>query len=143
MHNGIKIICDRLMMHPESCLEGALITEWTHAARNVIENQSGIFTEEEVNAVKDAWKEAQRANFFGIVVEMVGNSKAAKRLAPTEGQKTVVAERERQNRLQEMMEYAARRDPTLAREIQKMEYERASRAPVQMWQDSTSGKPYL
>ena len=143
MHSGIKIICDRLMMHPESCLEGALITEWTHAARNVIENQSGIFTEEEVNAVKDAWKEAQRANFFGIVVEMVGNSKAAKRLAPTEGQKTVVAERERQNRLQEMLEYAARRDPTLAREIQKMEYERASRAPVQMWQDSTSGKPYL
>lgn len=135
MHSGIKIICDRLMMHPESCLEGALITEWTHAARNVIENQSGIFTEEEVNAVKDAWKEAQRANFFGIVVEMVGNSKAAKRLAPTEGQKTVVAERERQNRLQEMLEHAARRDPTLAREIQKMEYENLYRR--QVWQDHT------
>ena len=143
MHNGIKIICDRLMMHPESCLEGALITEWTHAARNVIENQSGIFTEEEVNAVKDAWKEAQRSNFFATIVEMVGDSKAAKKLAPTERQKTTIVERERQHQLQQMLEYAARRDPTLAREIQKMEYERASRAPVQMWQDSTSGKPYL
>ena len=141
MHNGIKIICDRLMMNPESCIEGALITEWTHAARSVIENQSKMFTEEEVDAVKDAWKEAQRAVFFGTVVEMVGNIKAAKKLPPTEGQKTVVAERERQNRLQEMLEYAARRDPTLAREIQKMEYEKMSRP--QVWQDSTSGKPYF
>lgn len=135
MHSGIKIICDRLMMNPESCIEGALITEWTHAARNVIENQSGMFTEEEVNAVKDAWKEAQRANFFATIVEMVGNSKAAKRLAPTEGQKVAIAERERQNRLQDQLEYAKRRDPELARYIERTEWERQNRQrpPVELW----------
>ena len=117
------------------------MTGWTHSARIVIENKSGIFTDEEVNAVKDAWKEAQRANYFALIVEMVGDEKASKKLPPTQQQAAIKMERDRERQTQDMLEYAARRDPELARQIQRMEWERVQRErpPIEMWKSDHTG----
>lgn len=123
MHNGIRLICEKLIADPESCMEGAKTTEWTHAARLVMENSHKLFTDEEVEAVKDAWKESQRMNFFGIIVELVHNKKAFSKLPLTRSQQEVKMDNERQEELYKALEYAKRRDPQLGRELERMKWE--------------------
>ena len=105
-------------------MEGAKTTEWTHAARLVTENTNGIFTPEEIEAVKDAWREAQRMNFFGTIVELVHSKKAFSKLPLTRQQQEAKMENVRQEELHKALEYAKRRDPQLGRELEKMEWER-------------------
>ena len=123
MHDGIRIICEKLIADPESCMEGAKTTEWTHAARLVTENTNGIFTPEEIEAVKDAWKEAQRMNFFGIIVELVHSKKAFSKLPLTRHQQEIKMNNERQEELHKALEYAKRRDPQLGRDLERMKWE--------------------
>ena len=123
MHNGIRLICEKLIADPESCMEGAKTTEWTHAARLVIENTNGIFTPEEIEAVKDAWKESQRMNFFGIIVELVHSKKAFNKLPLTRHQQEIKMNNERQEELHKALEYAKRRDPQLGRDLERMRWE--------------------
>ena len=123
MHNGIRLICEKLIADPESCMEGAKTTEWTHAARLVIENTNGIFTPEEIEAVKDSWKEAQRMNFFGVIVELVHSKKAFNKLPLTRHQQEIKMNNERQEELHKALEYAKRRDPQLGRDLERMRWE--------------------
>lgn len=119
MHNAIKIICDKLIANPESAIEGARMTEWTRAALLVLENKRKIFTEEEIDTVKAAWREAERMNFFGVIVEMVHDKSAAKRLPLVQQELEHRDKQTEETQFHDMLRAIKRSDPQLAQQMER------------------------
>lgn len=122
MNNAIKIICDKLIANPESAVEGARMTEWTRAALLVLENKRNIFTPEEIEAVKVAWREAERMNFFGVIVEMVHDKSAAKRLPLVQAEILQKDKRTEETQFHALLNDVHRTDPELAKKMQREWY---------------------
>ena len=117
MHPTVTMICEKLMADPESCLDGMLLNPWTRAARLVIENDDALFDEDEVQAVVNAWREAKRKHFFGIVVECIENPKAINNLPYTREQKEQKRKRDEEQykyeEMERMMQQADKRNRAL------------------------------
>lgn len=107
------------------------MTPWTHAAINVIENERNIFNEDEIEAVKCAWREAERMRFFGILIGMVENEGMSRELPITKQEKESRRKRDEEQQLLYEMESQMR----IAE--QRKQHMKLGTPPTPSWSDST------
>jgi hypothetical protein len=71
MNEGVKIIAERLLADPSLLTEGMLMHPWVNLATLVDENYKGMFTQEEIDHICEAKREAARLEFTGMVLDVL------------------------------------------------------------------------
>ena len=74
MNEGVKIVCDKILEHPHITDANSISGEerrWMHIADYIIENDYDTFDQEDVDAVKNAIREARRKYFTANVLDHV------------------------------------------------------------------------
>ena len=75
MNEGVKIVCDKILEHPEVTDASAdidiTIRRWMTMADFIIENDYNTFDQSDVDAVKDTIRLARQKYFTGVVLEHV------------------------------------------------------------------------
>lgn len=75
LNEGVKIVCDKILEQPEVTDQNSVASwearRWIRIADYIIENDFGTFREDEVEAVKNAIREARRKYFTANVLDQV------------------------------------------------------------------------
>jgi hypothetical protein len=71
MNEGVKIVAEKLLADPSMLVEGVVIHPWVQLATLIEENYKDIFTQEEIDHIREAKKEAVRLEFTGMVLDVM------------------------------------------------------------------------
>ena len=69
MNDGVKIIAERLLADPSQLQDGALRSVWVRLAELVEENYKEMFTNEEINHIRQSKIDAMRLEFSALVLD--------------------------------------------------------------------------
>ena len=102
MNEGVKIIAERLLADPSQLQEGSIRSVWIRLAELVEENYREMFTNDEINHIRQAKIDAMRLEFSALVLDCIEDREDAHMAIPRSKNQMKLEQAEQKRRMDEM-----------------------------------------